>query len=89
MHTEVEEKIRKYISSWKQKGYNKSIPDEVPIGLERRNLAPSYRAICIAIMKNDYQLEYLGFTRELCNAYQEIKRQEIQLRGNNKQLKLF
>jgi predicted phosphoadenosine phosphosulfate sulfurtransferase len=85
----MEEKIRRYIDSWKQKGYNESIPDEVPIGLERRNLAPSYRAICIAIMKNDYQLEYLGFNRKPCKAYQEIKRQEIELRTSNKQLKLF
>lgn len=85
----MEEKIRKYIHSWRQKGYNESIPDEVPIGLEKRNLAPSYRAICIAIMKNDYQLEYLGFKRQPCKAYQEIKRQEIELRATNKQQKLF
>jgi len=86
----MEKKIQKYLDTWRGRGYKQSIPDEVPIGLEKRNLAPSYRAICIAIMKNDFQLEYLGFSREPCNAYQEIKRQEIDSRTNkNKQLKLF
>lgn len=86
----MEKKILQYIESWRNKGYEQSIPDEVPIGLEKRNLAPSYRAICVAIMKNDNQLEYLGFNRQPCKAYQEIKRQEIDLRNSKyKQLKLF
>jgi|TARA_R110001592_G_scaffold54628_3_gene167069 hypothetical protein len=46
--------------------------------------------ICIAIMKNPNNLEILGFQREKCKIYQEIKRQEIYNRPTkNKQLKLF
>jgi hypothetical protein len=41
-------------------------------------------------MKNPNNLEILGFPREKCNIYQEIKREEIYNRPTkNKQLKLF
>jgi len=46
--------------------------------------------ICIAIMKNPNNLESLGFGREKCKVYQEIKRQEIYNRDfEGKQYKLF
>jgi predicted phosphoadenosine phosphosulfate sulfurtransferase len=83
-------KIKKYINDWEQKGYHNGIPDEAPTELEKRGLVPSYRLICIAIMKNPNNLEILGFPREKCNIYQEIKREEIYNRPTkNKQLKLF
>lgn len=83
-------KIKQYINEWEKKGYDKGIPDFAPIELEKRGLVPSYRMICIAIMKNPNNLESLGFKREKCNIYQEIKRQEIYNRDTeNKQLKLF
>jgi len=41
-------------------------------------------------MRNPYNLEALGFSREKCKIYQEIKREEIYNRETkNKQLKLF
>lgn len=85
----MEKKIFEYIEKWKKRGYSKGIPDEVPYELEKRNLAPSYKAICVAIMKNDFQLEYLGFQREKCLLYSEIKRIEIESRQKEKQLRLF
>ena len=85
----MEEKIFKYIEQWRKRGYESAIPDEVPYELEKRNLAPSYKAICVAIMKNDFQLEYLGFQREKCLWYSEIKRIEIDNRNGVKQLRLF
>jgi hypothetical protein len=46
--------------------------------------------ICIALMRNPYNLESLGFAREKCKIYQEIKREEIYNRPTKeKQLKLF
>jgi len=58
--------------------------------LEKRGLVPSYKLICIALMRNHNNLEILGFSREKCKIYQEIKRQEIYNRKtNNKQLNLF
>jgi predicted phosphoadenosine phosphosulfate sulfurtransferase len=74
-------KIKKYIYDWEKKGYINGIPDEAPSELEKRGLVPSYRMICIAIIKNP---------RQKCNIYQEIKREEIYNRPTkNKQLKLF
>ena len=82
-------KTQKYIDSWRNRGYPTDIPDEVPIELERRCLAPSYKAICVAIMKNDFQFQYLGFDKERCKTYSEIKRIEIEQRKGYKQLRLF
>ena len=84
------ENIKKYIESWESKGYEDGIPDEAPIELERRNLVPSYRMICIALMRNPNNLEILGIKRVKCSIYQEIKREEIYNRRTpNKQLKFF
>ena len=83
-------KINKYIENWEGKGYPEGIPDEAPFELEKRGLAPSYRLICIALMRNPHNLESLGFSREKCKIYQEIKREEIYNRNiKGKQYKLF
>lgn len=86
----AKEKIIKYIHEWEKRGYEEGIPDEAPSVLEKRGLVPSYRLICIAIMRNYNNLEILGFPREKCKIYQEIKREEIYNRPTKeKQLKLF
>jgi predicted phosphoadenosine phosphosulfate sulfurtransferase len=54
--------------------------------MEELNIAPSYKSICIAILKNDNQLKRLGFSIVKTNYYHELKR--IQLGINCKQLKL-
>ena len=82
-------KIEKYISNWESKCYHEGIPDECHPDIERNKLAPSYRQICIAIMKNDYQLQYLGFNRKKCLAYMELKRIELQQKGVITQHNLF
>lgn len=76
----VKAKILSWISKWEKRGYPAGIPDEAPANLEEMNKVPSYRMICLALMKNDVALETLGFTREPCEAYNLIKRQEIALR---------
>jgi len=81
-------KIKKYISEWERKGYTNGIPDEVPLSLERLDIVPSYRKICIALMKNENNLETLGFQRKKTLSYSELKRIEIENRGLNRQLKL-
>ena len=87
----MKNKILNYIQDWIKKCYSDGIPDEAPIRLEKLNKVPSYRRICIAIMKNDTQLETLGFTRIKSNVYHEIKRAELIERGvikKDNQLKL-
>lgn len=83
-------KVREYINKWEQRDYINGIPDEAPVELERMGVVPSYRMICIALMKNPNNLESLGFQREKCRIYQEIKREEIYSRNfEGKQYKLF
>jgi predicted phosphoadenosine phosphosulfate sulfurtransferase len=82
-------KVKKYIKDWERKGYKYGIPDEAPIELEKLNIVPSYRKICIALMKNENNLETLGFSRKKTLVYSELKRIEIEQRYiKNKQLKL-
>ncbi len=78
----AKEKIIQYIKDWEQKCYTNGIPDEVPI--EINDLVPNYKKICVAIIKNEYNLESLGINREKCKIYSEIKRNEIALRNKNK-----
>lgn len=79
----TKEQIKNYIDSWEAKGYFTGIPDEAPIELEKTGLVPSYRKICIALMKNENNLESLGFSRKKCDSYKEIKRLEIENRKRN------
>lgn len=56
-------KIEEYVRIWETRGYPDGIPDEADPVLENLSRAPSYRAICRAIMKNDYTGIYLGCSR--------------------------
>jgi predicted phosphoadenosine phosphosulfate sulfurtransferase len=55
--------------------------------LEELCKAPSYRAICRAILKNDVSCVSLGFAREKTDAYMAIKKVEIDERIRRKQAK--
>jgi len=56
-------------------------------------LAPSYKAIAIAILKNDHSLKSLGFEEKKSGWYHALKKIEISQREENKnkdiQLELF
>jgi predicted phosphoadenosine phosphosulfate sulfurtransferase len=84
----TKEKIREYVDKWEKRGYNKGIPDEAPFELEKLGIVPSYRVICMALMKNENNLEILGYQRKKTLVYSELKRIEIEQRGTIKQLKL-
>lgn len=79
----MREKILAWVKKWEGRGYSSGIPDEADLGIELAERAPSYRRICMAIMKNDIQLESLGYTRELCAVYMSIKREELVKRGES------
>jgi len=84
-------KIEQYIRTWELRCYYNGIPDEVPVRIHQLNKAPSYKAICLAILKNDYQLKTLGQTVKVSKYYHELKRIELNKRYKNipKQLTLF
>ena len=73
-------RIKEYVSDWKDKGYSDDIPDEVPHALEKLNLAPSYKAICLALLRNDLNLEALGFAAKKSKWYSILKGIEIAAR---------
>lgn len=74
-------KILSYVHKWERRGYPDGIPDEAPTLLEKACRVPSYRAICLAIMRNDVTLQSLGYTREPCRTYMDLKRVELIARG--------
>lgn len=76
----MQDKIAQYVTTWKARGYPKDIPDEVPLPLMSRGLAPSYKAICFAILRNDHSMQSLGFTPPVSRWYGTLKRFEIAAR---------
>lgn len=78
------QKIEKYIKEWESKGYESGIPDEVPDILMSLNLAPSYKAISLAILRNDMQMESLGFSPVKSPWYSHFKKIELEQRHNAK-----
>lgn len=84
-------KISQYIAQWKRRGYVDDIPDEVPMPLMRLNLAPSYKAIAFAILRNDVTFKSLGFEGVPSEWYGALKGVEIRARqcGKNCTLDLF
>lgn len=85
----VHKRIAEYIEIWEKRCYKKGIPDEAPIQISDK--VPSYKAICIALLKNDMQLTNLGYQPKHSNFYSILKKIEIDARdtGKPKQLKLF
>jgi predicted phosphoadenosine phosphosulfate sulfurtransferase len=65
----------KYLETWKGRCYE-DIPDEVPEKLAKINRAPSYKAIAIAILKNDSSLKSLGFQGKHSNWYKILKNKD-------------
>ena len=82
--------IKEYIKTWEERCYSNGIPDEVPTRIAQLNKAPSYRQICIAILKNDHSLKTLGFSERKSRYYHILKRMELDARvdGKPKQMKI-
>lgn len=81
-------KIQTYLNQWFKRGYGTDIPDEVPDMLRSENLAPSYKAIAMAILRHDHGLQSLGFAAEESPWYRTLKRIELSQR-DGAQLWLF
>jgi predicted phosphoadenosine phosphosulfate sulfurtransferase len=73
----MRKRIKHYIKEWKARGYPRDIPEEVPDYLMEKNMAPSYKAIVIAILENDHPMESLGFTPKKSKWYNYYKKIEL------------
>ena len=69
------ESVMKYLATWKERCYE-DIPDEVPEKIAKINRAPSYKAIAMAILKNDSALKSLGFDGKHSNWYKILKNKD-------------
>ena len=74
------DRVKEYTENWTSKGYEAGIPDEVPDVLMKLGLAPSYKAIAMALLKNDMNLESLGFSPKKSKWYSILKKIEIDAR---------
>lgn len=75
------------MQTWEDRCYKDGIPDEVPACLMRSMRVPSYKALAIAILKNDFNLLSVGFARketDLSNELLEADRAE-----KDQNMKLF
>jgi len=72
---------------WEKRCYRNGIPDEAPF--ELKDKVPSYKNICMALLKNDFNLVSLGYSPKITKYYSILKRIEIDQRKYvGKQLKL-
>ena len=86
------DRIINYIKMWEARCYRGGIPDKAPRRLEQLGRVPSYRRVCICIMKNDFSLSFLGYEKNKPSVYHELKKEELIERGVIKpdtQLKIF
>lgn len=77
----MKKKIENYIKKWTTTVYLNDLPDEAPRRLEELHKVPSYRQICIALLKNDSQLKSLGYTPKSSRYYSMLKRKELEEKG--------
>ena len=77
------------METWENNCYSNGIPDEVPNEIQNRNLAPSYKAIAIALLKNDMQLTSIGFSATYSDWYGVLKRESLMKEKKQIQLMLF
>lgn len=63
------ERITKYCKSWETRGYEDGICYAVPDNIESRNIAPSWKAISKAILKNDYWFRSINMTQPFSKTY--------------------
>ena len=78
-------KIAHYLTTWSKQGYSSDIPDDVPDELMHERLAPSYKAIAIALLRNDHALQSLGFQADESMWYGVLKRIELSERTGAQQ----
>jgi predicted phosphoadenosine phosphosulfate sulfurtransferase len=80
--------VLSYVELWKHRDYFDDIPDEVPDVIMHAGLAPSYKAIAIALLKNDTRLSSLGMGTFTSKWYSPLKAIELGVK-ENPQLTLF
>lgn len=76
-----------YVAMWENRCYFDGIPDEVSNNLMKSGRVPSYKAIALAILKNDTTLRSLGFSGKDTDWYGVLKK--IEFKKESCQIDLF
>jgi predicted phosphoadenosine phosphosulfate sulfurtransferase len=74
MERHYRDKILLFERWWMDRGYAEGIPDEAPYALEAKRLAPSWRRVCKALLRNDYWCKGLGFSQHKSPAYEKYQK---------------
>ena len=69
----LEQRIETYLQTWESRCYPDGISDEVPYKLMRSGRAPSWKAIALAILRNDMNLTSLGFEQDEGNLARRLR----------------
>ena len=73
------ERFKVFIGWWKSRGYSDGMPDDAPVLLENKKMAPSWRRLCKSLLRNDWWCKGLGLTQpksEAYGQYLELKKQK-------------
>jgi predicted phosphoadenosine phosphosulfate sulfurtransferase len=62
---------------WVRRCYLNGIPDEVPAIIDSEHLAPSWKRIALALIRNDMAMESLGNMPRKSQWYSVLKRIEL------------
>lgn len=81
----MKKKILNYIKVWESRCYKTGLPDEVPNVLMKLKLAPSYKAIVLAILSNDHSLKSLGVPCKKSEWYSYFKKIELEERAKREE----
>lgn len=80
-------RIEAYVKTWQQRCYRDSIPDNLPDGLLFSGRAPSWKAIAMCLLHNDFRLHKLGYTTTPGEWAQAVI--EVATKTSDNQLALF
>ena len=70
-------KFKVFIKWWIKRGYPDGLPEEAPLELESKKLAPSWRRMCKVLLRNDHWCKGLGFSQPKSAVYGEyLKRKK-------------
>ena len=73
----TKELVERHVNEWQNRCYFLGIPDEVPKMIADAGLAPSWKAIAIALLKNDMQMTSIGYSPKQSAWYGVLKRREL------------
>jgi predicted phosphoadenosine phosphosulfate sulfurtransferase len=73
------------VNIWKNRCYFEGIPDSISAELSRSKRIPNYKAIALAILRNDHNLYSLGFSER----HSDIVEMLTKRTADSKQLVLF